>query len=261
MKGKDIELHWIHGLVAVILSLSLLVASPHIRISRVAMDFTYRILSVPEYPAVLLRDSLKNLSAWMKDKQEFQKELDSLKLQNMRLRGLIGVEEADRLADSIDNEIAVARVTFRPPASWWSEVRINKGENDGITVGLPVLRDGFVVGRIAGVDNYSSWVELITSSSMMIPVVVDETRELGVIAGDGTGKTWLMYLPDSSDILTGMAISTALVSETLPPGLPIGRVDKTMTKKIAGSSAYRVVLGGDISRLLKVEIYKPGKDH
>jgi len=261
MNGKDLELHWIHGLIALILSLSLLVASPHLRVSRLAMDITGRILSVPEYPVVLLRDSIRNISIWIKNKQDLQRELDCLRLQNLRLRDVVGTAKADFLLASIDNDLSVARVTFRPPSSWWSEVRINSGKKDGIAIGFPVLKDGFVVGRIAGVDNCSAWVELITSSSIMIPVVVDETRELGVITGDGMGRTWLVYLPESSNVSTGMTVSTALVSETLPPGLPIGRVDKTVTKTMAGVEAYNVVLGGDISRLLSVEVYKPGKDH
>lgn len=260
MTGKDLEIHWIHGLIAIILSLSLLVSTPHIPILRGVMEFTSRILFLPEYPADLLRHSIQNVSVWLENKHDLQMELESLRLENIRLKGLLGTEKADILLDSLERNTSSARVTFRPPSSWWAEVRINHGKRHGLSVGLPVLLDGFVVGRIAGVENSSSWVELITSSSMMIPVVIDDTRELGVIVGDGAGKTWLLYLPEFSGVTRGMTISTALVSETLPPGLPIGRVNTSLTRRIAGTNAYNVVLGGDLSKLFNVDIYHPEKD-
>ncbi len=257
MTGKDLEIHWIHGLIAIILSLSLLVAVPHMPFRMGVMELTTRILSIPEYPSVLLRNSIHNVSLWFEDEMELEMELESLRLENIRLKGILGTEKAQTLIRSMDEQTSRARITFRSPSSWWAEVRINRGKKDGMSVGLPVLQNGFVVGRVAGVENSSSWVELITSSSMMIPVVVDETRELGVIVGDGLGKTWLLYLPESSEVARGMTISTALVSEMLPPGLPIGRLDTSLSKRIAGTKAFYVQLGGDLSRLFDVDIYNP----
>jgi rod shape-determining protein MreC len=259
MNGKELELHWIHGLVAVIISLSMLVTIPHFPFFRSLMEQTSRILAIPEYPAVLLRDSIRKASVWVEDKQETRDEIENLKRENMRLKGLLGMQQARSLMDSMNKKTTGARVTFRPPSSWWAEIRINRGKKDGVKVGLPVLGDGFVIGRIAGVENNSSWVELITSSSMMIPVVVDETRELAVIAGDGKGKAWLMYLPESSSVSKGMTVSTALVSESLPPGLPIGRVNTDITRIMAGTKAFNVVFGGNLSKLLYVDIYDPGR--
>jgi rod shape-determining protein MreC len=56
-----------------------------------------------------------------------------------------------------------------------------------------------------------------------------------------------------------MTVSTALVSESLPPGLPIGRVNTDITRIMAGTKAFNVVFGGNLSKLLYVDIYDPGR--
>ena len=44
------------------------------------------------------------------------------------------------------------------------------------------------MGRITRVEAGYSWAELITSSSLLIPVVVDQTRIL-VVTGDGQDRS------------------------------------------------------------------------
>lgn len=98
----------------------------------------------------------------------------------------------------------------------------------------------------------SSWAELITSPSFMIPAVVDDTRDLGVVCGDGTGSVLLRYIPSGRALKSGMKISTAMVGEQLPPGLPIGTVAGEAIAGSDGYSAYKVDLGADMSTLYSV---------
>jgi len=147
-----------------------------------------------------------------------------------------------------------ARVTLREPNSWWSEFRINKGLNDGIIMGLPVFQDGFLVGRVSTVSSYSSWVELLTSDVLMIPVVVEETRELGVVVGDGRGSIFLTYIPDGRGIEEGMRVSTAMVGEHLPPGVPIGVIQEDVSTPGAGYSTYRIAPGASLGTLFSVSV-------
>ena len=131
--------------------------------------------------------------------------------------------------------------------SWWSEIRIDRGENDSITQGLPVFSSGYLVGRISTVSLMTSWAELITSPSFMIPAVVEDTRELGVVCGDGSGSVYLRYIPSGRTLKAGMKVSTAMIGEQLPPGLPIGSIAGEAVIGSDGYSTYKVEPGADMS--------------
>ncbi len=247
---------WVHGLIALTLGLFLLGASPNFNVLRSAVDLVGGVLSVPEYPAVVLRELLRELYLWSHSKSELKKQLESLKDENAKLRITNSVLVAEQIKSELDTRLEVARVTLREPHSWWNEFRIDKGLNDNIVVGLPVFQDGFLVGRVRSVSAFSSWVELLTSSSLMIPVVIEETRELGVVVGDGNGSLLLTYIPEGRGIESGMKVSTALVSEILPPGIPIGHIADGTATSGNGYVTYKITPGASTATLYTVSILK-----
>ena len=94
----------------------------------------------------------------------------------------------------------------------------------------------------------------------MIPVVVEETRELGVVVGDGDGAVLLTYIPEGRGIEMGMKISTALVGELLPSGFPIGVIREEVTSSGNGYSTYKITPGASLGTLYTVSILKRSKD-
>ena len=178
---------WIHGFIAVILSLLLLAAAPQRQVFRRAVDVVGTVLSYPESPAVALERGLKRLSLWFTNQKTLQDRLASLESENTRLRLLHSMNSASAVVAELERKTGYARVTLREPLSWWSEVRMNRGSQNGVSVGTSVLQNGALVGRVRSVGERSSWVELISSTSSLIPVVIEETRDLGVVAGDGDG--------------------------------------------------------------------------
>ena len=213
-------------------------------------------MSVPEYPAVITREFVRDFYLWSRDKNELAGQLEALKDENSKLRIINSVLVAEQIKAELDSRMNGARVTLREPNSWWNEFRIDKGFNDGIIMGLPVFQDGFLVGRINSVSTHSSWVELLTSSALMIPVVVEETRDLGVVVGDGDGSVLLTYIPEGRGIERGMKISTALVGELLPPGFPVGVIREEVTMSGNGYSTYKITPGASLGKLYSVSVLK-----
>mgnify|MGYP003042706517 FL=1 len=91
-------------------------------------------------------------------------------------------------------------------------------------LGAPALSEGVMIGRVVRVGDDYAWIELITSSSFLLAAVVDETWDLGVINGDDRGNIWLLYMATEKKFKRGMTVSTALVGDYLPPGIPIGKI-------------------------------------
>ena len=155
--------------------------------------------------------------------------------------------ESRNLVKKFGSRIVVDRIS----------VRIDKGEKDRVSVGLPIFQNGYLIGRVTSVSLFSSWAELLTSPSLLIPVVIEETRDLGVVVGDGNGSVLLNYIPSGRGNMAGMKVSTALIGEQLPPGLPIGRIKEEIEVSGSGYVTYRLEPGADLTRFYEVSILSP----
>ena len=248
---------WVHGLTALILGLFMLGVSSGLGVIKTIVDIWGSVLFIPEYPAVLLRDIYLGWRSRYNDREKLSEEVIRLRKENAALRLELAKITGEKIFASEDfhnfnndllhNELRTARVTLRAPMSWWSEIRIDRGENDNITQGLPVFSSGYLVGRVSSVSLMTSWAELITSPSFMIPAIVEDTRELGVVCGDGTGAVLLRYIPAGRGVKPGMKVSTAMIGEQLPPHLPIGSIAGDPIAGEYGYATYRVEPGADMS--------------
>lgn len=241
--------YWILFLGTLTMSLLLVAVSPGSLPADKAMDLTALVMRIPEWPARILRDGVLwtvNLAAGERGLRE---RIDRLEGENLALRGLL--QTTLNFGSGPGGELG--HVNLRPPESWWSEVRIDRGSKDGVRTGMGVTQGGALVGRVSRVESRTSWIELLTSPSLYIPVVVEETRDLGVMNGEGNGTAWLLYIPAEKTMRLGMGVSTALVTEQMPPGIPIGKISG-VGEVIGGYRLYRLSLDADLSRLYTLKI-------
>jgi rod shape-determining protein MreC len=248
------EKKWIHGLFAIFISLLLLVTTHGLRFGGSFSDFVTTVLNIPEYPARTLRNNFRDIAVWFTARKDLYTRIKTLEEENIHLRSALSMSDSLSVMKKIDGNKTTARVTFRPPSAWWSECRINKGASNGIEAGQLALQGGMLVGRVAAVEKDHSWIELITSPSLLIPAVVEETRDVAVVKGDGKGGIWLIYLPEDSRVKEGMNINTAMVNEMTPPGIPIGRIADIDSRLVGNSKALLLDMGGDLSRLYEISI-------
>ncbi|GAB6280816.1 MAG: hypothetical protein STSR0007_09200 [Thermovirga sp.] len=187
---KRITSAWLHGTAATTLALLFLAVSPGSPVAVKAVEYTAVILDWPERPAILLRGLATGIRFWAGAVRDTGERLRDLELENSRLRTTL--QARPDLSSPDRKDMILCRVDVRPPSSWWKEVRINRGATDGVSEGMPAIQGGFLAGRVSRVFQDHSWVELLTSPSLLVPVVVDETRDLGVMEGDGRGKVSLL---------------------------------------------------------------------
>jgi rod shape-determining protein MreC len=209
------------------------------------------VLSYPEMPARELRTLVQTIGNWVMERKSLQDRNRELETENLALRAALH-NAALPPPVSMANMIG-ARVTLRYPEAWWKEVRINMGSSQGVKVGAPVLSDGYMVGKVAMVGEDYSWVELVTSASFLLAAVVNETWDLGVINGDDRGNIWLIYMPPEREFKRGMLISTAMVGDYLPPGIPIGRIWGNGETR-DGFTPQSVVSGAHLTQLYNLQV-------
>ncbi|MCR5346977.1 MAG: rod shape-determining protein MreC [Fretibacterium sp.] len=244
----------VHGLLALILGLFLLGGGANLGISKSVVDLWGGMLSIPEYPAALLRSLFLEWQARSQDRLVLEDELVRLREENAKLRLLEANLANEKILSELVTGMREARVMLRAPMSWWNEVRIDVGKLENVKEGMPVFHHGYLAGRISSVSRLSSWAEILTSPSLLIPVVVQETRELGVVMGNGEGGVLLKYIPAGRGERTGMRLATALIGEQIPPGLPIGKIAEELEKTPDGYVTYRVEPGADFSRFYSISL-------
>jgi rod shape-determining protein MreC len=191
----------------------------------------------------------------MKERRSLQERARVLEQENIALRIALQRSGASNLVP-VPGFVG-ASVTLRYSDAWWKEIRVNRGTTHGVMIGAPAMSDGFMVGRVSRVGDEYAWIELVTSSTFLLAAVVVDTWDLGVINGDDTGNIWLMYLPPEKEFDNGMLVSTALVGDYLPPGIPVGMIWGPGETR-DGLTPFRVASGARLSQLYSVQILRAG---
>jgi rod shape-determining protein MreC len=251
---RRIEAVWLHGLASTAVGALLVWASLGSVLAREMTDLAGQLLYWPERPALELRLLLKGATAWVVERKSLNDRLAEVERENLSLRGTLAMKSAS--LPKARPDLLPARVTLRTPEAWWKEIRVDRGSRDGVRVGAPALADGYLIGRVSRVGPGYAWVELLTSSTLLLAVVVEETRDLGVVAGDDAGNVWLLYIPRERPMKRGMHLSSALVGEGIPPGVPVGIV-LGPGEPSGGFVPQRVALGGHLTQLYGCSILLP----
>lgn len=141
--------------------------------------------------------------------------------ENARLRQLLGWEK------QIPWKYKMARVIGRDPANWWRTLRIDKGLRDGVTTNCAVFTIDGLVGRVSEAGFAHAQVVLIGDPNCRVSVLVDETRDHGIIAPASSSPldpslVDLSYLPRQSQLRAGQRIVTSGEGGIFPPGLLVG---------------------------------------
>jgi len=199
-----------------------------IRISKGSIynDFYY-FISMPFWPGQYQKEIILNSID-----QESLIKLNLLQKDNTRLREILSLKVSSK-----DDHISAA-VISRKTGSWWRQIILNKGSNDGVEIGSIVIGPGGLLGRVNKTSFFTSSVTLLTSPESKVGVWVDRIQMNGLLVGVGDDYPSLILYSKDSDLKVGDFVSSSPASTLLPPNIPIGIVlsvdDETFkTKKTA----------------------------
>lgn len=244
---------WLSGLLAVLAGTALLLFMTAVPDARhVAVECVNSALMYPEKPVLYVRNIIKFSGDWVLERATLNERVRRLELENQALTE--SLQRAGITPTPPKESYVRAIVTLRYPQDWWQEFRIDKGSIDGVTEDAAVTSDGFLVGRVTRVGERYAWVEMITSASFLLAAAVDQTRDLGIVGGDDFGHLRLMYIPEERKLSRGMTISTSLMSDRIPPGLPIGTIIGIDDDK-EGYADMIVSAGAHLTQLYSVAVY------
>jgi rod shape-determining protein MreC len=126
-----------------------------------------------------------------------------------------------------------ANVYVRSPSSWYQQVQINKGLDDGIHRGDPVINGKGLVGKVADATGGRAVVTLITDQSFATTVYAGEGRHPGSVTPAIGAPGDLLYEPvdATANVREGDFVYTAgTIEERLqsryPPAVLVGTVTR-----------------------------------
>ncbi|HCM46289.1 MAG TPA: rod shape-determining protein MreC [Colwellia sp.] len=165
----------------------------------------------------------------MKENQDFREselffqeqaiQLSVVRSENERLRSL--------LSSPVRNEIKkmFAEILSVDSDPYSHQVVINRGANDGVYEGQPVLDEKGIVGQILHAGSSSSRVILISDISHAIPVRIQRNGLRLIASGSGQIDRLIHnFVPHSADVKEGDLLVTSGLGSKYPEGYPVARV-------------------------------------
>ncbi|NIG98015.1 MAG: rod shape-determining protein MreC [Serratia symbiotica] len=159
--------------------------------------------------------------------------LDQFKQENTRLRELLGSPLRQ------DEHMMVTQVISSRADPYSDQVVIDKGSDNGVYAGQPVISDKGVVGQVVAVAKVTSRVLLICDVAHALPIQVLRNDIRVIAAGSGCADDLqLEYLPSSADVRVGDVLVTSGLGGRFPEGYPVAVVSSV---KVNNQRAYIVI--------------------
>jgi rod shape-determining protein MreC len=175
-----------------------------------AIDNTLLLWDAKHEAAVLRQENAK-LSVKLQIASE-------LELENQRLRELL------HFSERYNQDFLSARVLARDPSYFFDSLRIDRGADDGVRIGMAVVSANGAVGLVMKAASSSSHVLLVTDPNMSLDVIVARNRKRGVLQGMAIANMTLRHLGKGSRVQVGDQILSSGLTGSFPRGIPVGRV-------------------------------------
>jgi rod shape-determining protein MreC len=155
-------------------------------------------------------------------KAQLQK-LTFIESENMHLRELL--QSSKRAGE----RVLIAELLAVDLDPYKKQVVINKGGNQDLYVGQPLVDAHGVMGKLVHVNPFTSTALLITDPSNAIPIQVNRNGLRAIAIGTGEGTLELPHLPNNADIQVGDLLVSSGLACVYPVGYPVARVTEVKT--------------------------------
>ncbi len=153
------------------------------------------------------------------------------------------------LGSAADAKIKIAaQVISRSSSVSLQTISINKGSAEGFIKGMPVMAQGYLIGRVDEVHDHASKIILVTSADSQLPVVLQNSRSVGLLKGGASGLI-VDEIPRDVIISPNEEVVTSQLGDFIKSGIPVGKVAVVLTGKSDVFQSARVSSPIDLSRL------------
>jgi rod shape-determining protein MreC len=124
----------------------------------------------------------------------------------------------------VENQYSAASVIARDVSPFMHYVIIDRGSDDGLRRGMPVVTNQGLVGNIASVSAGASRVQLINDPASSINVILQQSDVEAVLNGRLTGELELNMINQNATVQAGDLVMTSGLGGNYPANIVIGQV-------------------------------------
>lgn len=212
------------------------------------------------FQAGSLAERVEELEAENSDLRTSAQEISEIRAEHEELLEIL------RIAEDEQFEVIGATVIAESPSNLEWSVYIDKGSQDGVTVDMPVIGPGGLVGRVSRVFDTASQVLLIIDPDSKVSARLSTSRETGLIEGNREEPLRFSLIDPETEILplepvetTGFQLDEGYTG-LFPPGIPIGVVDRVEQTDDGVTVGVSVSPNVDFSRLDKLGLVTGVRD-
>jgi rod shape-determining protein MreC len=184
-------------------------------------------------------------------------DLEALERENERLRSML------ILRDELPGQKISARVIAKDisPLFRVLRVRLDRGGDDHVQPGMPVVTTEGLVGQISRVAERFAEVTLTVDEASAVDVIVQRTGSRGILRGTGDSDTYkarIQYLLRADEVRVGDTVSTSGLGKRFPPNLKVGTITNVEKRDFGLYQLAEVAPSVNFSRLEEVFVLTEG---
>ena len=218
------------------------------------------IISLPEKQISKINKVIQDHFSTYSNYKKTLSELNELKAKKYKEDFII--EENRRLRKLIDENInssneQIAKVLLDKNSPFLRSIILNKGSQNNVLMGMAVLSDEYLVGKIVEVNYSTSRALLLSDLNSKIPVSIFPGNHQSILSGTGKNFGELQYIKDKIDLNLDSVVYTSGAGGIFKSGIPVGKINLS-----EGTGGQFVTFFTDLSQLdfVKIVSYEKGDD-
>ncbi len=223
-------------------------------------ELIYRVTFIVSAPENFIKNTynltLSHINLY-NDHKKLKKDFKALQAENFNNSFIISENEMlkAKIDDIVDSSSEIlAKVLVDKQSPFLKSIIVNRGSKDGIKLGMAVLDEEFLIGKVVEVNFRTSRVLLLSDLNSKIPISVEPNSVQSILTGTGEKYGKLLYTQiEKFNLKTGDQIYTSGSGGIFKSGIPIGKVNF-----IDDSNEAYVIFHSDFTqlRLVKVILYE-----
>lgn len=212
------------------------------------------IVSVPENFVISSYQTIHDHFSLYSNYENLKKDYESLKATKLNTDFLKSENEAlkSKINDvSTQSSELLAKVIIDKKSPFLRSVIVNRGSKDNVILGMAVLDEKFLVGKVVEVNYSTSRVLLLSDLNSKIPVSIEPNGVQSILSGSGSNFGEIQYIKEDYQLDSDFEIFTSGSGGIFRSGIPIG---KTILNAGSGLDTIKVKFHSDFSQLRLVKI-------
>ena len=145
--------------------------------------------------------------------------------------------------------MVLSKVLIDKGSPYLKSIIINKGSKHNVKLGMAVLDDKYLVGKVVEVNFTTSRILLLSDLNSKIPVDIMPNEILSILSGTGKEYGIIQYRKNQDLINNDDRVFTSGSGGIFKSGIPVGKIEKSFE-----NNELRVNFLSDFSQLRYVKL-------